>query len=326
MISLLMGAVHAQTGAPVWFLDKEREYPSSQYIAALGEGKTAAEAETAAVAGVSLFFSTKTEIRKEAIREFNETVVNGTADFSKKTYVNENAVIRSEEEFLGIRFARPWLDPQRQTWAALAYINRREAAEIYDAKISANMSVIDALMEDAGKETEALYACGLLYTGLRIAGITEEYIKTAAAVGSGQAGKYEAALGRIQQFRSAYRAGRDSLKFTVRVEGPDTAGRIERALQGLLEGSGYIITPQNPQYTVAARLSAAEETGRTRISIRAGITVRIERDGSALFSYTQNYEPVASRDRARAYSLAFIAIEQDLAENFITKLTAMLGR
>jgi hypothetical protein len=324
LLGLTLGSIQAQ--APGWFLDKELEYPASQYIAATGEGKTRVEAETAATAGVSMFFKTKTEIRNEAIREFNESVINNTTDFSQKTYISENAVIRSEEEFLGIRFASPWLDPQRQTWAALAYINRREAAGIYESKINTNFAIINALMDDAAKETEALYVCGLLYKGLRIGDITEEYINTAAVVSSGATEKYAPVLRQIQKLRSDYRARRSALTFTVKVDGPDTMGRIERKLQELLEGNGYVIAMRNPQYTVLARFTAKEEAYSSGVYIRSGISVRVERADSALFSYGKNYDRVTSRNTDGAYSRAFLAVEEDLEENFITKLTAMLGR
>jgi hypothetical protein len=326
LCALFIRAASAQDRAPSWLLDTELEYPSSLYVAALGEGKTRAEAETAAVTAVSLFFGTKTEIRKEAIREFNETTTNTATGFSKKTYIGENAVIKSEEEFLGIRFAPPWHDSQRKTWTVLAYINRREAGEIYESRINANMSAINALVEDAEREKEAMYACALLYGGLPIAGITEEYIQNAVLVDSGSAKKYDASLDRIQKLRSDYRALRGGLTFSVTVTGPDTAGRLTRTLRRLLEDNGYVISLQNPRYTVAARFTAMEEPSQNRIFIVPGITVQIEGAGSAIFSYAKNYDRVASRDPTRAYGLAINTVEEDLERNFITQLTAMLGR
>jgi hypothetical protein len=326
LYALFTKAASAQDRAPGWLLDTESEYPSSRYVAAAGEGKTRAEAEAAALTAVSLFFGTKTEIRKEAIREFNETATNTATGFSKKTYIGESARIKSEEEFLGIRFAPPWLDPQRQTWAVLAYIKRQEAGEIYESRINANMSAINALIEDAEREKEAIYACALLYGGLPIADITEEYIQNAVLVDSGSARKYDAALARIQRLRSGYRALRGGLSFAVTVNGPDTAGRLTRTLRRLLEDNGYVISPENPRYTVTARFTAVEEPGQTRTFIVPGISVRIEGAGSAIFSYAKNYDRVSSRDLTRAYGLAINAVEEDLEHNFITQLTAKLGR
>lgn len=325
--ALFLTAALLPAQAPSWYLDKEAAYPASFYIAAVGEGKSRIEAETAAVAGLSLFFNTTTEVRNQAIREFNEALSNGTTDFSQKTYISENAVVRSEEEFLGVRFADPWNDPRRGTWAALAYIDRQEAAGIYASKITANMAAINSLADDSAGETEALYACSLLNRAARIGDLTEEYIKAAAVVDPRNAAKYAADLTKIHEVRSAYRTRRTGLTFVVGVTSPENSGRLERKLQGLLEREGYAVTPRNPLYRVSAVLSAEEGTNMAGYFVRPGITIRVERGDRTFFSYGKNYSRFTSTaNTAGAYNRAFMTIERDLEENFITQFSAMLGR
>jgi hypothetical protein len=317
--------LHAQ--APSWYLDKEAVYPAAFYIAAVGEGKTRAEAETAAVAGVSLFFNTSTEVRNQAIREFNEVLSGAATEFSQKTYISENAVIRSEEEFLGVRFADPWNDQRRGTWAALAYIDRQEAATIYASKISANMASIRSLAADGGSETEPLYACSLLNRAVRIGDLTEEYIKAASVVDPRGAVNYAANLTTIHEVRSMYRTRRTGLTFAVNLTSPENSGRLERKLQELLEREGYAVTARNPLYRVAMALSAEEGNNMAGYFVRPGITIRVEREGQTFFSYGKNYSRFTSMTNiSGAYNRALMAIEQDLEENFITQFTAMLGR
>lgn len=316
----------AQNNAPAWYLDKEAQYPAAFYIAAVGEGGTRAEAETAAVAGVSLFFNTTTEIRNQAIREFNEAVSGETTEFTKKTYINENALVRSEEEFLGVRFADPWNDQRRGTWAALAYIDRQEAAGIYGSKIAANMAALGTLADDGNREAELLYACGLLNRAVHIGGLTEEYIKTASVVDPRSSAQYAPHLAKINEVRSAYRAKRTALNFGITVTSPESSGRLERKLQELLERSGYTVTARNPVYMVTAVLSAEEGTNAAGYYVRPGLTVRIERGGQAFFSYGKNYSRATNMTGiAEAYNRALLTIERDLEENFITRFSAMIG-
>jgi hypothetical protein len=326
VLSLLVSApfLSAQSTAPRWYLDKEAQYPSRSFIASVGEGATRAAAETAAVAGVSLFFNTKTEVRNQAIREFNEAVVNNTTDFSKKTYINENAVIRSEQEFLGVRFADPYYDTRNKTWAALAFINRQEAAGVYDAKISANMSAINALASDAETETEPLYACGLLFRALNITALTSEYIKTSAVIDTASRTKYAPHLDKIQSISSRYRTLRDSISFSLTSNAPDTTGPLERSLQELLEKNGYVTTNKG-LYTVSLRFTPTQETNDRGIFVRSGLVVRVERNNRALFSYSKNYPRYGHLTLEGAYNRVFLEIGKDLEENFIAKLNAMLG-
>jgi hypothetical protein len=162
-----------------------------------------------------MFFKAKAEARNEAIREYNEAVKNNTTDFSSKTYVNESAVISSQEEFLGARFTNAYWDGQGKKWAVLAYIDRAEAANIYDTKIAANIAAIEALTADANSETEPLYACSLLHRATLIAGLTEAYIETSAAVSPQIAAKYSAYVSYFQKLRAKHRAKRDGLAFFV---------------------------------------------------------------------------------------------------------------
>ncbi|MDR0656440.1 MAG: hypothetical protein LBG22_09020, partial [Treponema sp.] len=280
----------AQNDFPLWYLDKESQYPGRSYIASLGEGKTIAEAEAAAVSQVSLFFNTSTEVRKEAIREFNEALINNTTEFSKKTYISENAVITSEQEFLGIRFTNPWQDQKRGVWVVLAYIDRREAAQMYDSKIAANMAAINSLEADAENQSETLYAVSLLYRGLRLCDITEEFIRTAAVVDTSAGKRHEPDTAKIQALRSEYRAKKDRLSFSIKMRSPENSGRVERRLADLFEDNGFVVASAPAMYTLNVRITAEEETNNAGNFVTPGITVRVERDGKTLFSYNKNYE------------------------------------
>ena len=325
---LFLVSLAAQGKAPAWYLDKETQYPGRSFIAAIGEGNTRTEAEAAAAALVSLFFNTTTEIRNEAIREFNEAVQNNTTEFSKKTYITESAVIKSEEEFLGLRFANPWQDQNRRTWAALAYIDRNEAAGIYASRIAANMAAVNALAQDADREGEVLYACALLYRASVLGEMTEEYIKNAVTVDPASAERYRAHSSKIQAVQSGYRAKRSALSFSVDLRGPDNTGRIGRKLSSLLENAGYAVSQGRTAYTLQARLSMEQEiTGGGTHFVTPGITIRIDREGKTLFSYNKTGERSGSRSSMNtAVTRALMELEADLEQHFITQFTAMLGR
>jgi hypothetical protein len=325
---LLFGELLAAQEAPSWYLDREGAYPSRSYISAVGEGASRNAAETAAAAGVSLFFNTTTQVRNEAIREFNQAVSGAASELSKKTYITEQALIRSEEEFLGLQFADPWYDQGRGVWAALAYINRREAARIYMSRIGANMEALRAIAADVEGETEPLYACGLLSRAASVGALTEELIKTAVVVDN--SASYAADLALIQELRSAYRSRRAGLSFDISVTSPESPGRLERKLQQLLETIGASVSPRNPLYTVSAVLSADEGANAAGHYVRLGLSIRIERNGAAsgaaLFSYGKNYDRFNNLSSlSGAYNRAFLAIEKDLEENFITQFSAMIG-
>jgi hypothetical protein len=316
----------SQNAAPLWYTNKELQYPSHRYIAAVGEGKTRSDAEARAVAVVSLFFNTRTDVRNEVIKEFNEAVTNNTTAFLGKTYAHENAVIRSETEFLGIHFAPSWQDSKTKQWAALAYIERKEAAEIYESRIESNLASINTLVQDAEREGEVFYVCALLSKAISIGNITEELVKIAVMVDSGARGKYALIPVQIESIRTKYRSLRDSLSFDIQASGTNNTGRIELTLRELFEQQGFVISHQSPTYHVSTKLTMNEEKGTEFFFARPGLTVNVERAGKTLFSYTKNYSRVSHSTPEGAYNRGIIAVEEDLKDNFIKQLTASIGR
>jgi hypothetical protein len=226
---------------------------------------------------------------------------------------------------LGIRFASSWQNSSNNSWAALAYIDKQEASAVYASRINANAAVLKALSDDAEREQESFYSCSLLYRALRIAGITEELIKGAALIDPASSQKYGECLSLINAIRSSFRSRRGGLTFELKVRG-DRNGRIERGLGELLENNGCTISGNGASYTLAVTVSSAEENLPSGIFIHPGIVLRIEHGDRTLFSYSKNYNRFGHMTLDGAYNRAFIAMEQDLEQNFISALTASVGR
>ena len=320
---LKAAGVSAQSTAPSWLVDKEIMYPNSRYISAVGEGINPAAAENTALALISRYFDTQVNTRNELIREFNEAVRNNTTDFSSKTYINESAVISSEQEFLCVRFTAPHshVVQNQQVYSVLAYIDRIEASRTYETIIANNIASITALSNDAVQETEIFYKCCLFFRALKIANLTEEYIKTALLLDPSSAGKYSPHSALIQEVRSRYRANRERMSFNVDINA-DISGRVGRKMQQLLESMGFIVNRRNSQYIVYIDLDMPEEVFSGGVFVRPGITIQVERDDNVIHSYSKNY----SRYDNRQLNIAARDIEKDLEENFLTQLTALIGR
>jgi hypothetical protein len=181
MIGLTASAVFSQH-IPRWVLDKEAAFPPARYISASGEAATQKEAEARAVSSISLFFNAKTGITNSVINEYNQALSGaGTLEFSKKNHVRENMKITSQEEFLGVRFAPPWNDPARNVWMVLAYIEKSEAARLYESKIRANLDLVEQLYRDAQTETP-LASVILLAEARKIGALVRQQIGIASMV------------------------------------------------------------------------------------------------------------------------------------------------
>jgi hypothetical protein len=317
--------MEAQNAAPRWYLDKAADYPDSRFISAVGDGTSEQDARLAATAGVSLFFNTSTEVRNQAIRDYNDALSNTTTDFSQKTYIREDNRVSSDAEFLGLRYTGAFYEQGRKRWFVLAYIDRREAAAVYEAKIKTAMTAIGALSQDAAGSGEPLYAAALYYRAVKLAGAVDEWIKTAVIIDPAARTRYAATTQALQTLRSNYRRAREGVSFGVQTSSADFAGRVERALAALLEDAGFLVAETDPAYLIRARVTANEEQYDAGVFIRPGLRITLERGGRALFSYSKNFTRYGHKSLDGAYNRAFLAIEADLEENFLPRLQAMVG-
>ncbi|MDR1785261.1 MAG: hypothetical protein LBR23_02175 [Spirochaetaceae bacterium] len=277
------------------------------------------------MSSIALFFDTQADINKGVLKEYNDAVSpEGTSEFSKKTYTTEDMRISSGAEFLGVRFAPAWRDHKRNVWQVLAYIDKREAAGIYEAQIRQGMNSVEALWKDAGDETP-LAAAILLSRAKKIGAVAMEEIRLAAKVDP-DTQKYRADTALLAQVDSALRAARRGVSFTVRVTGADSSGQIQRALESLFERYDFVTEGDGGIYTVTAAVSGQEEGTSVGVFVRCGVTVRVrDPDRRTLLSYSKNYPRVSHNTAAEAYTRAYAGIERDLEENFVKKLAGLFG-
>jgi hypothetical protein len=320
-----LGGVRPPPPPPPWYVDNTTDYPASHFISAVGEGAAQTDAETAAVAAVSLFFKTATDVRNEALREFNEVVAGKSSEFFKKTRISEAVTITSQADFLGIRFTAPWFNQSRNQWAVLAYINKREASEIYRARIEVNRAIFDSLILAANAEDEPLLKYRYLGNAVPFGAVISEDANTLAVVDPAAALQYGDTLRLTQETAAAYISMRSGLSFNVRLSG-DRLNRIQRKLLSLLERNGYTASPSGAMYTITGDIESAEEDLPAGIFIRSGINLRvINARGISLFSYNANYTRVGHKILDQAYNRAFLQIENDMENSFIQKFNAGIG-
>jgi hypothetical protein len=317
--------VYTQTPAPLWFLDQNTAYPPGAYIAATGGGRTRAAAEDQAVANLSMYFNTNVDARNEMLVEYNETVINGRADFREKTSAVQAAVISSQTEFLGVQFAPVYRDGEGNHHA-LAYIDRAAVIGVYDAKIQFNLSLINDLLNAAEKGNHPLPALGKLKRARSVSRINEEYLTMISVINPRAAGQYtdpvQGAARRIENLMASYRP-----RLSARVVCGREYARIGRKLGELLQGQGFTITERNPAYVCTVTVDTSEEITPAYKFVRPAVAVDItlDTDKSVLFSYNRSLSRAGWNSLEGAYNRAYLDIEKDLSDHFAKELNAAFG-
>ncbi len=142
---------------PLWYTDEglEETYPSASYIREIGTGKTKQDAENDAVAYISRYFETEVDYsytnRLNAVSTDDETTVTETTDINKSS--------SSRIKLFGIKYSENFYDKKQGEYRVVAYINKKEAYEVFKPTITGERDKFMALYDKAEDETDYLLKC-----------------------------------------------------------------------------------------------------------------------------------------------------------------------
>ena len=323
---------------PSWLQNKERDFPTSRFISAIGLGVTRGNAEIDAMRGIALFFKSSLVSEQELIKLYEQISLNIARNKSiqetrRQTILNQTVGIRTEVELRGIRFTSHYYNEGNRMWTVLVYIDKQEAERIYQNRIVANRSVITSLVSLYEEEIELLYKYVYLRIAESIAQLIEEDIRALAYISSARPSIE--IMEYIQRIIALVNQARSQIVFNVTITG-DRNNRISRKISELLGKQKYIASPNSIVYThtILGNISFVEETISapgaftriTGIGVHSGISLQlVNKEGLHLFPYNRNYPRAAELNKEAAYNVAFRDIEEDLEKNFITEFNAFIG-
>ena len=142
---------------PAWVNDVYSAYSRSQYIAATGFGRDRATAEGNALASVSAFFGQSVQIERVAASSYQQAIVNGVMEgwidtAEMRSNIKSTAFM---DNLMGVEIKEVWFD-SRNTYYAVAVMEKSNAIAIYTRLIQANLNVINNLITMTPAEKNSL--------------------------------------------------------------------------------------------------------------------------------------------------------------------------
>ena len=151
----IVSSLYANDTYPVWLHGKNSVYPSSEYISALGSGKSKKIAKEDALAGISRYL--RTEIKSNVKAETKADSTNGKSTYSQK--LEETVTISSSATLSGIEYTKPYYAKNEKTWYCVAYISCEYAWNQYLPKIENAKSAFYSFYDKATEENEPVFKC-----------------------------------------------------------------------------------------------------------------------------------------------------------------------
>lgn len=306
---------------PAWLKRPEKEYPSSEFIRAIGEGTSAKSAQNAAVADISLFFDTKTDVVTLAVKESSAILVDDKSMFASNQSYQQIAHISSNAEFFCVKFTDSYYDKKSDTYSVLAYINKKDAAQIYTARINALMDSIETYRFYAKNEKEPFLAIAALRKAQVLASLAEKYIHNETIIVPSDSIKFQNALKTIALISNERAALKKGLTFSISIiQKEKRFDPLFSTVASILERDGYAYSGEDALYKIIIDVSCLEEGYDAGNFVRPSLDVLILNNaGEGVYTYSKAYARVGGKTLEQAYTRAVTKIKQDLQTNFLAE-------
>ncbi len=303
--------------APEWYLHQSVVYPSDFYITAVGEGDTREEAETAALASISLYFQTTTEVCNDLLKRYNETERGDEYSVFKNTQISEKARVTSQSEFFGVQFAQGFIVDKKFT--TLAFIERDGAFEVYSQRIKLNEATMRSLLLLAEDYNNPLFGYEAASLGLPVAELTKELVKMARLVKKVSPSYFAETEILFERIKNAYNISKSNLIFKIDVEN-DYEEMILRTLSDLLEDNGYAVSQKNGVCLLPVKVTVDKTETSAGVFLYCGLSVNVATGtGDVIFSYSRNFPKKGAPSEAMAYRRAYQEISRELQATFMSE-------
>ncbi|MDR1617978.1 MAG: LPP20 family lipoprotein [Treponema sp.] len=322
-------AVPAQTtgprGQPGWVNIPYSVYKESEYVAASGNGANRTAAEKSALAALTAVFGQSIQADLKLVSNYSEAVKNGVVDVSENNSLQEAITTSTEMDALvGAEIKDAWYDG-KNTWYAVAVMERAKTAVLYTDMIKSNERIIKELTTIPAAEKNTLDAYSRYQLAATIADVNRVYANVLSVVGNA-GGINPATMKKGDDYRLDAVNITKNIPIAVRVNG-DRSDRIRGAFASVISKAGFRSGGNSARYVLEVTLSISEVTlaGQNKFAryvVDANLTDMTE--GMVLLPFNINGRE-GHLNLPEAENRAVAAAEKKINETYGPKLSGYLA-
>ncbi|MBN2163496.1 MAG: LPP20 family lipoprotein [Pontiellaceae bacterium] len=252
MVSLA-GCLTLSRQAPDWVNNPKSLYPEKQFLVALGEGDTRQSAENAAAANLSRIFESHIQSDERVV----DRVVESEVDFIRNTDLTTDINIQSSQTLINIQHAEAWKD-ETGRYHAVAYLNRRETAQIYREQIEETTQQIEKLLNETTGTGNALRQYALFRSSLRYARENDILLRQLKIIHSSSASASAPSYS-LKEIENATAESAHRIHVSIQLSG-DPDGKMTNSVKQLITRYGFVVG--SPADLILTGAVSLEDTGK----------------------------------------------------------------
>ncbi|MEI6891959.1 MAG: LPP20 family lipoprotein [Pontiella sp.] len=294
----LSGCLTHPNKEPEWVSNPKIAYPENLFLVALGTGDTRRAAENSAAASLARIFESHIESYEQLHNQFRET----TTHFEYTSDFSSDIQIISSQTLFNIQHAEAWKDPLNR-YHAVAYLNRRDTAEIYRDKISVETTRVNFLKAELKKSDDLLTTYATLRAANAHAKEAAQLLRQLQVIHLRSVPDATPSYS-LNQLRKALADTAKQIKVQIEVDG-DEDQRMMATLQAFMTRYGFVIgEPMVLGIQAAVEITDTGERAQGLVFVRYELMLQIkDSNGDVLITvHDQGREAHKTMDQARIRS------------------------
>lgn len=237
---------------PVWVENPRDHYDENKYMLAVGSGNTLTEATNDAFASLSRIFQMDINATEQLEDVWIERSRNNSEVFSESTTkLLNNIQIGTNQELMNTSILVSETGANG-VYYAIAGMDRRESAQIYDQEITNNKFKIDDLEESADNEKNVLQKLILLKKARILATVNENLSKQLNII-QGGAANTEFTSQTVSRIEEKFRRAQQSAIITITSD--NATNTIISAVADVFQKAGFNVTENSGSEVLEVKIN-----------------------------------------------------------------------
>lgn len=309
---------------PLWREDKNRQFPESEYISAVGTGFNEPAAKESALKTLSLYFESDVSF-KSTSKFYGSESSSGTSfgNTEKQRSVYSETNVASETKLPAVSFTNSFFNSARNEYSVCAYIKKSDAASEFQGILSAGILNAAEKIQKSENSKNPYLAFSVANSALVSLEKLQDTAQSLSVLDAKSGSEILKSIGILSE-RAGCIMSREKPRLTFNVEIQNDAEKnVSYTVQQLLESKGFVCGIKNPNFLISGNVHYSESKNAVGVFVRPAISLQVfSLDGSneILGSYSRQYPKYGHRDLSNAYAKARVEIEKDLKENLLDSL------
>ena len=300
--------------SPKWLTDLEKVFPASDYVRAIGEGKTESAAKKVALSELSSYFNQTISSQTQALKRIERD----NSAYIEKGNVRQNLITSTKSDLFSVQYTNTFYDKRNDKIYICAYLTRKDVWNVISQKMDVLMNSCKASLSQVNEETEILNRMIHLSRTEKLISDFNSLYEMALAIYPHRCSGYTVFAEKTCSELTALSSIRSQATIKVIVNG-DKQNRIKGKICSLLSQNGITVAEQNAKYVLTAEVLWDESQFNGIYSSTPQIQITVSNKNAGLAFFATKCEKLSAYNQETIEQIAFANLEDQLEERFITE-------